>query len=127
MKLKELESISKKFVEESEEFMSDFTALYTKWLKKSPRITLVNVIHLPLNVFLRMLEQDLEISTIFPELPDVFIRCITPFIILRKKWGQVPNKEFLEEYIELYDKQFDEFFASEEQKQCFKEWFEKKQ
>jgi len=125
--LKDLEYLNKKYAEETEEFFKEFHKVYKKMFNKGDkRMAIVNFIHLPLNGIMQMIQADKKgmMCEIFPELPDMFIRFMRPFIKLRKVWGKIPNEEFVKEYGRLHAKQFDEWFPNEEEKKNFTEWFE---
>lgn len=127
MELKDLEALNKKCAKETEEFFDEFNKVYKKMFKKlDKRMAIVNFIHLPLNGIMNIIAQDKDgaMCKIFPELPDMFIRFMRPFIKLRKSWGKISNEEFVKEYGRLHAAQFDEWFPNEEEKKNFTEWFE---
>jgi hypothetical protein len=127
MQYDELKELNAKFAEETVKFNKEFSDLFKKWLKKSPRLAIVMSIHLPINMIMGVisLDEENDIYQVFPELPDMFIRFVAPFIKLRKQWGKISGDEFTKEYQRLYESQFDKFFMGEEEKKEFKNWFEK--
>lgn len=126
MDYKKVEALNKVFAQESKEFNDDFFVLLKKWIKKSPRMCIIMSIHLPINIIMKSIANDDKMHVIFTDLPDMFIRFVAPFIKLRTKWGKISGKQFSEEYHQLYESQFDEFFPTEEEKENFKNWFEGK-
>jgi len=126
MDLKELEQLNKDFAKETKEFFDDFITLFQKHMKKSKRTAIVNMIHLPLNGIMNVIAKDKDnlMCEIFPELPDMFIRFMRPFIKLAPLWGTIPNEEWVKEYARLHYAQFDEWFPNAEEKKKFTEWFE---
>jgi hypothetical protein len=128
MDYEDLQKLNKKFAIESSEFTQEFFKLHKKWLKKSPRMTMIMTLHLPINMIMNAIaDNKIPVHEIFPELPDMFIRFVAPFIKLRTKWGKIPGDQFQKEYKELYESQFDKFFASKENMEFFKNWFEVQQ
>lgn len=119
-----LEKLNKKFAKESVEFQNEFSDLFRKWLNKSPRLTAINALNLPINLFLNVIAEFEDSKEIFPDLPMVYMRMIYPFTKLRKEWGKIPGKEFVKRYSELYESQFNDGFDSEEDRENFKKWFE---
>ena len=125
MNFEQLEELNKKFASESYELQLDFIQLYKKWMKKSASLTVINTLNLPINLFLRIIEDStLPVPEIIPDLPVIFMRMVYPFAKLKDQWGKVSNKEFARLYTVLYESQFDNMFASEKEKQAFKKWFE---
>jgi len=126
MNLEELEQLNKQCAKETQEFYDDFIKVFRKHMKKSKRMAIVNMIHLPLNGIMNVIASDEKnlMCEIFPELPDMFIRFMRPFIKLKVLWGQIPNEEWVKEYGRLHSAQFDEWFPNAEEKKNFTEWFE---
>ncbi len=125
MEYEQLKRLNKTFAQETIEFNNDFFKLHRKWFKKSPRMTMVMSIHLPINMIMSMIgESEIPVHELFPELPDMFIRFVAPFIKLREKWGKIPGDEFAEEYQKLYESQFNKVFETDEDKEKFQKWFE---
>lgn len=127
MELKDLEELNAKCAKETKEFYDEFVKLFQKRMKKGDRrMAIVNMIHLPLNGILNVVSQDKNniLCEIFPELPDMFIRFMRPFLKLKVLWGQIPNSEWVKEYGRLHAAQFDDWFPNEEEKKAFTEWFE---
>ncbi len=123
MEFKEIEKLNKEFAKLTEKMTSDFITLFNKYMKKDPRATMILMLHLPLNLMLNIVDNSkIDMNEIFPEFPDMYIRFMKPFIILREKWGKIPNKQFVKEYGELYEKQFNHLFPSEEYKNAFEIW-----
>jgi len=127
MEFDELKKLNKQAAKYTEDFYDDFVRLFQKHLKKSEKMAIVNMIQLPLNGILNVINRDKEnlMCKIFPELPDMFIRFMKPFIKLKDLWGAIPNEEWVKEYGRIYSSQFDEWFPSQEDKKRFEEWFEK--
>lgn len=125
MDYNKLEDLNKEFAQQSNEMNQEFIELFKKWLKRDPRTTMINAVHLPLNVIMNLIKQGKTVSTVFPELPDMFIRFFKPFEILKNKWGKIPDTEFANEYKKIYESQFIEWFPSKEEKEKFVKWFEK--
>ena len=126
MNYEQLEQLNKQFSEETKEFYEDFVKVFRKHMKKSRRSAIVNMIHLPVNGILSIIAEDEKnvICEALPELPEVFIRFMNPFIKLKHLWGKIPNEQWAKEYGRLYSDQFEGCFPSEEEKKDFKEWFE---
>jgi hypothetical protein len=122
----QLSELNKEFAAETIAMLKDFTDVFYKWRKKSPRMAMVNAIHLPLNIIMQLIQRDTNhtFCKAVPELPDMFIRFMMPFTKLRKKWRKVSGVEFCKLYGELHGKQFDDWFVTPEQKETFKEWFD---
>ena len=121
----DLEKLNAQFAKEAEELSKDFNKLFKKWFLKSPRLTMIMSAHLPINLIMHMISENLPVYEVFPELPDMFIRFVAPFIKLRKKWGKIPGSEFQKEYQELYESQFKDWIPNDEERQNFKDWFER--
>ena len=96
-----------------------------KWLKKDPRLTISMTVSMPLNFIFQLMQQskNKEIETAFPDFPDAISRYLSPFDSLKEKWGKIDSKEFIKEYGDLYQSQFDVYFSSPEQKREFEEWY----
>jgi hypothetical protein len=122
---KKLEELHLEYARQSQEFLQDFKKLADKWFKKSPRLAIMNTIHLPLFIIMSLIEEseNNEVYNVFPELPYTFVRLVAPFIKLREKWGKIPGEQFFKEYRDLYESQFDEFFIDENIKENFKKHF----
>jgi hypothetical protein len=125
MNFDDLKELNEKFSSEVAQFNTEFGDLFKKWLQKSPRMASIMIIHLPINSIMGALEDNLPLHEMFPELPEVFIRFLNPFLKLRDNWGRISAKEFYEQYTKVYESQFDAFFVDKETKENFKEWFEK--
>jgi hypothetical protein len=125
MNFDDLKELNEKFSSEVAQFNTEFGDLFEKWLKKSPRMASIMIIHLPINGIMGALKDNMPLHDMFPELPDVFIRFLNPFLKLRDNWGRISAKEFYEQYTKVYESQFDAFFVDKETKENFKEWFEK--
>ncbi len=127
MKLDEFDDVSKKFKEEMQQLHDDFNQLFFKWMKKSPKTTMLALVNMPLNMMLNLMEKSqLNFHLFLPNLPDAYIRMIAPFIKLKHEYGEISNKEFVKKYSKLYESQFDKIFEKEEEKDNFKKWFEGK-
>ena len=89
-------------------------------------MAIINMIHLPLNGVINVIAEDDQniMCEAFPELPDMFIRFMAPFVKLKVLWGTIPNPEWAKEYGRLHSAQFDEWFPNAEEKKQFTEWFE---
>lgn len=127
MDLKDLKKLNKQCAKETKEFFDDFIKLFKERMDKGDkRMAIVNMIHLPLNGIMNMISEDKKnlMCEVFPELPDMFIRFMMPFMKLKVLWGQIPNKEWAEEYGRLHASQFDDWFATPEEKKNFTNWFE---
>lgn len=125
MDFEELSKLNKEFAEQTKQMSKEFTELFTKWLKKSPRLSCINALHLPINSIVQMLLLDDKnlIPEILNDFPEVFERFLKPFTIIKDKWGKVSSKEFADLYYVEYQKQFDKFFASDEEQKNFQDWF----
>lgn len=128
MDIKDLQKLNVEFAKFSQEFNDEFINLAQKYLRRDKRSAIVNMVHLPLNLIMNIIAMDDKnvMPKIFPELPDMFIRFMRPFIKLKVLWGQIPNAEWASEYKRLHSAQFDEWFPSEEEKRNFTQWFEGK-
>ena len=122
MDQEKMKKLNADFAEKSELLTKEFHGLFKKWMKKNPRLTMLMALNMPINALINICTEFEESSKIFPDLPDVFFRMINPFIILKEKWGKVSNKEFFQEYIKIYESQFEDFFIDEEMKENFKKW-----
>lgn len=124
----ELEKLNKEFAKETIEIMKDFNEVYKKWFNKSPRTTILIMMQLPINVLSQSIENmsDNLHSKCFPELPNMMYRFMNPFKLLKEKWGKISDKEFMKEYAEIYQSQFEDWFPSEQEKEQFKKWYKKK-
>lgn len=123
MKLEEFERVSKKFYEDSKDINNEFNKLFAKWLKKSPKVTMLNLLNLPLNTMLNLMSStNINFYELLPDLPNAYIRMIAPFIKLKDEYGKISNKEFCDKYVELYESQFEKFFNNEEEKEAFKKF-----
>jgi len=127
MDLEELKKLNKQAASETEEFFNEFHKVYKKMFAKlNKRMAIINFIHLPLNGLMNMIEQDKDnvMCEVFPELPDMFARFMMPFIMLRHRWGKIPNEKFVEEYGKLHSSQFNSWFGNKESMEQFKKWFD---
>jgi len=126
MNLEELTSLNKDFAKLSTQMNKEFVQLFQKWLKKQPRLAVVLAIHMPANLILNLIQMDKnnDLPKLMPDLCQVFLRFAYPFTKVKDKWGKVSGEEFCKLYEEEYQKLFDKFFASEEEKENFKKWFE---
>ena len=126
MNFEELAVLNKELAEQSKAINKDFFEIFKKWVEKSPKVTLINMMNLPINMFLCSASEcdNNETSELFPELPFVYMRMIRPFVKLRNEWGKIPDKEFCKIYVEIYESQFDEWLPSDEDKESFKKWFQ---
>jgi hypothetical protein len=120
-----LKDLNEKFAKEAAEFVADFGNLFRKWILKSPRLASVMIIHIPINCIMGAIEDEVAIHDLFPDLPDVFIRFMMPFVKLQDRWGKVSGKEFADEYKKLYESQFSAWFINQEERKNFEKWFEK--
>jgi hypothetical protein len=126
MDYEELKKLNIEFAEQTNEMTQEFVGIFRKWMKKNPSLTIVNSIHLPLNILINLIDTADDLgSKALPELPDVFKRFLMPFIILKTSWGKIPDKKFIKEYERIYQSQFGEFFPEEELKELFKKWIER--
>lgn len=124
MNYDQLVELNKEFAQESVELQDEFTELFEKWLRKSPRLALVSFLSLPIGIILTLMEKkDGAIEELFPDLPNVWRRYLSPWIALRDKWGKIPSQQFIEEYGKLHSEQYDEWFPSKEEKAAFTEWY----
>lgn len=120
----DLEKLNKEYADQTKLMSHEFIEIFEKWLERNPRLAIVNGVHLPLHITINLIKRSsAPISVLFPELPDMFIRFMKPFEILRDKWGKMPDKEFIEQYTKIYESQFDEWFPSEKEKENFEKWF----
>lgn len=109
MKLKDLKNKHTKFHDDSKQFHKELFVIIMKWLKKEPRLTLINAMHFPLNLVLNLLIEaekvkiDLEE---FNDLPNIFIRTMKPFEKLKDDFLKIPMQNFVKKYGELYEAQF---------------------
>jgi len=126
MNFEEMSELNEKFAEEFKQMTEEFYGIFEKWKNKSVRLTCVAAMHLPINLIMSLIASDKNSSLprIFPELPDMFERFFKPFFIIKEHWGKVSCQEFTKLYAEEYEKQFTRFFASEQAKKKFSEWFE---
>lgn len=125
MNYEELKKLHEEFAKNSKKMNDEFTSMFKKWLKKDPRLTMLGMFTMPINLMCGALSTFEKASELFPEFPDVLIRQFKPFEKLKDKWGKIPSKKFFEEYAELYNSQFDKFFASEQDKKEFTDWYAK--
>jgi hypothetical protein len=125
MNINDFEDFSKKFKDESMQLNKEFIKLFKKWLKKSPKLAVLNLLNMPLNLMLNiMTTSNVNFYELIPDLPSVYIRSIAPFIILKDEYEKLTNKEFVDKYQKLYESQFDKNFLNNDQKKEFKKWFD---
>lgn len=117
-----MKKVNEKFANESKFFYKDFIELWEKWYKKSPRLSIVNTLHLPINLIMNMLDAGLPL--VFPALPNMMERFLMPFILLKDVWGKIPPEKFREKYDLLYESQWDKVGFNEEEREAFKKWYE---
>lgn len=126
MDYEELSALNKEFAEMMSQMGNEFTELFRKWITKSPRLGMIGLVHLPINVIMMLMDKDEKnvLPHVFPEFPQMFARFLLPVIHLHSEWGKVSSKEFAELYGVEYQKQFKEFIPDEKKMKDFKEWFE---
>lgn len=120
-----LRELHKQFAEDSAQITTEFNELFAKWLKKCPRTTIVLSVHLPINIIMNLIESDEngDLYQVFPELPKVMERFLAPFKVIEDQWGKISGKEFAELFSKLYEKQFDTWFPSKDDKEKFAKAF----
>ena len=57
MDYEELSQLNKEFAEMFNEMSKEFGELFAKWIKKSPRLTMVGAVHLPINLIMQLLHK----------------------------------------------------------------------
>lgn len=122
MNYEELEQLNAEFAKKSELMTKEFFQLFQKWMKDDPRLTTVNMLSLPTNLIMKLICRFPEFHELFPELPDVYVRYYKPFEKIKEHWGKVSGKEFVDMYEREYQKQFDNWFPSQEEKEEFVKW-----
>ncbi len=123
MDFETLSKLNAEYAKESQLFWDEFIDLWKKWMKKSPRLAVVNALHFPLNLIMNMIDNGLPQAV--PEVPDMMERFLTPMILLKDVWGKIPGKVFIEKYKALYESQWEKLGITPEMKKNFKEWYEK--
>lgn len=125
MDFDKLKSLNKEFAENSAEFTIDFSKIYQKWLEKDPRLTLVMTLAMPLNVLFGLITKNKDhlVEKVFPEMPAMWSRYLSPWIELKDKWGVISSEQFMEEWGKLYEAQFECWFPSKEDKESFARWY----
>lgn len=124
MNFEHLEELNKEFASELSEIQKEFNEVFQKWIKKAPRTCIVSILSLPLGIIFTLMQQkDGVIEGIFPELPDVWERYLSPWILLKEKWGKISSEQFMKEYGDLYESQFKAWFLSNEEKEAFHKWY----
>lgn len=125
MDYEELSELNKEFADLTAQMTKEFTALFQKWLRKHPRVTIVNSVHLPLNLILNLIAEDHKniLPHMMPDLPNVFMRFAYPFSKIKNNWGKISGEEFVKAYGVEHGKLFGKMFESEEAKQQFLDWY----
>ncbi len=118
-----LSKLDKEFSEQAQEMTKEFSELFEKWKKRSLRLSVVMAIHMPINNILNMLNLDKQnvMQRLFEDLPDVFIRFLTPFVKIKNQWGKVSSEEFVKMYAREYENQFSSYEDLEKQIKAWRE------
>lgn len=98
----ELKESNAEFAKHSKEFLIDMEKVYTKWMEKDLGVATIMTLEMPLDFLLSIMKNKINLSKMFPDLPDVFMRMVMPFDKLKPKWGKIPDEEFADEYARLY-------------------------
>jgi hypothetical protein len=125
MKLDELKELHDECAKQMYEINEDFIRLFEKYMKKNARVAVVSAITMPINIILHLMKHSkVPFIELFDDLPKVYIRCMTHFIVLKNVYGEISNEEFCEKYKELYEDQFEDLIINQEVKEQLKEWLE---
>jgi len=125
MDYEKLRILHEQFANDYAQISKEFGELFAKWLRKCPKTTIVASVHLPISIIMNLIESDKngDVYEAFPELPQVLERFLAPFKVIEDQWGKISGKEFVELYSKLYEKQFDPWFPSKDDKEKFAKAF----
>jgi hypothetical protein len=110
MNNQDLDTLYKEFYEKNEEMSKEFLELFKKWMNVDKKLAIITAVQLPVNLILNLMNTSGNgMSHSFPELPHMMKRFLEPFFTLRKEWGKISDEKFAQEYIRIYELQFNEF------------------
>jgi len=106
----EVERNMRIFMKMNENMQEDFTNIFLKYWKQNPKMALLTLQAMPLNLFISMLGKADEAGVLDKDfikgldVPGSFIRMFKPMEILKPLWGEVSLKEWTKRYREEYEK-----------------------